>query len=114
MPNRDWPAQADLAYLFEQGKGVPLDYAAAYMWYAVAAATGERSVLARMKALTPLCGRTTAEAKARAAKWEAEHGQTADVRTEPTSLMSLSAKMKSAAKIREWKSKIPAAPAFPG
>jgi TPR repeat protein len=27
-----------LGYLYEQGKGVPLDYVAAYTWYSLAAA----------------------------------------------------------------------------
>lgn len=48
-----YPAgQADLAYLYEQGKGVPLDYVAAYTWYSLAAAGGENHSPARLKSLT--------------------------------------------------------------
>ena len=44
-------AQADLAYMFEVGRGVPLDYVAAYTWYSAAAAGGERHSSARLKSL---------------------------------------------------------------
>lgn len=45
-------AQLDLGYLYEQGKGVPLDHVAAYMWYKIAAAGGERRAVAQVKTLS--------------------------------------------------------------
>lgn len=48
------PAQVDLGYLYEQGKGVPLDYVGAYKWYKLAAAGGDERGLARMKSLARL------------------------------------------------------------
>jgi hypothetical protein len=41
-------AQLDLGYLYEQGKGVPMDYIVAYMWYKAAVDRGER------RGITPL------------------------------------------------------------
>ena len=45
-------AQLDLGYLYEQGKGVPLDHIAAYMWYKLAAAGGERRAVTQLKILS--------------------------------------------------------------
>jgi len=45
-------AQTDLAYLYETGKGVPLDYVAAYVWYARSIAAGEKSGVDRLKSLS--------------------------------------------------------------
>ena len=44
-------AQADLAYMYEQGRGVPLDYVAAYSWYTMAVAGGEHHSASRLKSL---------------------------------------------------------------
>ena len=40
--------------LYEQGRGVPLDYVRAYKWYKLAAAGGDDRGLARMKSLARL------------------------------------------------------------
>ena len=45
------PAQADLAYLYEQGKGVPLDYVNAYVWYRAASSAGDKRAEAKLKEL---------------------------------------------------------------
>src|SRR5689334_18002882 len=45
-------AELDLGYLYEQGKGVPPDHVAAYMWYKIAAAGGERRAVAQLKSLS--------------------------------------------------------------
>jgi len=45
-------AQLDLGFLYEQGKGVPMDYVAAYMWYKTASEGGERRAAARLKILS--------------------------------------------------------------
>ena len=45
------PAQTDLAYLYEQGKGVPLDYVNAYVWYRAASAAGDKRAEAKLKEL---------------------------------------------------------------
>ena len=45
-------AQLDLGYLYEQGKGVSLNYITAYMWYHAAASGGERRAVSRMKGLS--------------------------------------------------------------
>jgi len=64
------PAQADLAYLYEQGKGVTLDYGESYMWYSVAAAKGDKKSASQMKALAPLMRpQQLTEAKTRASAW---------------------------------------------
>jgi TPR repeat protein len=47
-------AQFDLGYLYEQGKGLPLDYVSAYMWYEAAAAGGEKRAGARLRSLSRL------------------------------------------------------------
>ena len=41
-----------LAYLYEHGKGVPLDYVTAYMWYEAAASEGERRATERLRDLS--------------------------------------------------------------
>ena len=48
------PAQLDLGYLYEQGKGVAMDYVSAYTWYKAASAGGEHRAKAQMKNLSPL------------------------------------------------------------
>ena len=48
------PAQADLAFLYENGKGVSMNYATAYMWYSVAAAGGDKKSVTQMKSLSQL------------------------------------------------------------
>src|SRR5260370_42269375 len=50
-------AQTDLAYLYETGKGAPLDYVAAYTWYTCAIAAGDRSGSARRSSLSHLLTR---------------------------------------------------------
>jgi TPR repeat protein len=37
------PAETDLGFLYEHGKGVPLDYVSAYSWYSKAIEAGEAS-----------------------------------------------------------------------
>jgi TPR repeat protein len=45
-------AQIDLGYLYEQGKGVPLDYVTAYVWYETAESAGERRATERLRILS--------------------------------------------------------------
>lgn len=45
-------AALDLAYLYEQGKGVPLDYVSAYVWYKSAADHGEKRAAARLRSIS--------------------------------------------------------------
>jgi TPR repeat protein len=40
--------------MYEQGRGVPLDYVAAYTWYSTAVAAGEHHSAARLKSLAHL------------------------------------------------------------
>lgn len=47
-------AQLDLGYLYEQGKGVPMDDVAAYMGYKAAADRGEQRATAALKSLSSL------------------------------------------------------------
>ena len=47
-------AQIDLGYLYEQGKGVSLDYVSAYMWYESAQAGGEQRATERLRILSKL------------------------------------------------------------
>ena len=47
-------AQLDLGYLYEQGKGVPLDYVSAYMWYRVALSGGEKRADSALKNLSAI------------------------------------------------------------
>ena len=47
-------AQMDLGYLYEQGKGVPLDYAAAYMWYKTAESGGDGRAREKLKSVSRL------------------------------------------------------------
>jgi hypothetical protein len=50
-----WPAQrGNLAYLYEQGRGLPLDYVAAYAWYSSALAAGDASGANRRKQISHL------------------------------------------------------------
>jgi TPR repeat protein len=44
-------AATNYAYLCEQGKGVPRDYVAAYLWYSRAAAAGDKTAAAPLKAV---------------------------------------------------------------
>lgn len=53
----DPDAQTDLAYLYETGKGVPLDYVVDYIWYSRAIAAGDRSGSARRSSLSHLLTR---------------------------------------------------------
>jgi TPR repeat protein len=67
--------------MFEQGKGVPLDYVAAYSWHSVAATAGERHSAARLKSLSHvMLAEQMRVAKARAVAWQAQHGKPAGVR----------------------------------
>ena len=64
------PAQADLAFLYENGKGVSMNYATAYMWYSVAAAGGDKKSVAQMKSLSQLMlPQQLSDAKTRASAW---------------------------------------------
>jgi TPR repeat protein len=65
-------AQVDLGYLYEQGKGVPLDYVSAYAWYKLAAAAGHSRGSERMKNLSRLMTqKQISEASNRAAQFPA-------------------------------------------
>ena len=44
----------NLGYLYEQGKGVPLDYVTAYMWYKTAESGGDRRATEKLKSLSRL------------------------------------------------------------
>jgi hypothetical protein len=62
-------AQLDLGYLYEQGKGVPLDYVSAYMWYDLATRAGDNHARAQRESLSRRMTREQiAEATARAAQ----------------------------------------------
>jgi TPR repeat protein len=50
-------AETNLAYLYEEGRGLPLDYVAAYTWYSVALAAGDDSGADRRKQLSHLMTR---------------------------------------------------------
>jgi TPR repeat protein len=50
-------AETNLAYLYEQGKGLPLDYVAAFTWYSRALAAGEASGADRRNELSHLMTR---------------------------------------------------------
>jgi len=43
-----------LGYLYEQGKGVPLDYVKAYMWYKTAESGGKRRAGEQIKSVSRL------------------------------------------------------------
>jgi TPR repeat protein len=45
-------AQLDLGHLYEQGKGVPLDYISAYAWYKTASAGAEKRAKTKLKNVT--------------------------------------------------------------
>ena len=45
-------AETNLAYLYEQGKGLPLDYVTAYIWYSRALAAGDAAGADRRKQLS--------------------------------------------------------------
>ena len=47
-------AESDLAYFYETGKGVPLDYVMAYAWYSRAIAGGDTVASNRRKSLARL------------------------------------------------------------
>ena len=50
-------AETNLAYLYEQGRGLPLDYVAAYTWYSRALAAGDASGANRRNQLSRLMTR---------------------------------------------------------
>ncbi len=50
-------AETNLAYLYEQGRGLPLDYVAAYTWYSRAFAAGDASGAGRRNELSHLMTR---------------------------------------------------------
>jgi TPR repeat protein len=50
-------AETNLAYLYEQGRGLPLDYVAAYIWYSRALAVGDASGADRRNQLSHLMTR---------------------------------------------------------
>ena len=53
--NQGYPsAEVDLAALYENGRGLSLDYVAAYTWYSRAAADGEPTASTRLKNLAHL------------------------------------------------------------
>jgi TPR repeat protein len=63
--------QLDLGYLCEQGKGVPLDHVAAYMWYKAAADAGEPRAIKQLRSLSSVMTEAQiAQASAAAAKWK--------------------------------------------
>jgi TPR repeat protein len=50
-------AETNLAYLYEHGRGLPLDYVAAYAWYSSALAAGDVSAADRRKQISHLLTR---------------------------------------------------------
>jgi TPR repeat protein len=50
-------AQALLGYLYETGKGLPLDYVSAYTWYSRAVAAGDDSSAEHLKSLSQIMTR---------------------------------------------------------
>jgi TPR repeat protein len=59
-----------LGYLYEQGKGVPLDYVNAYAWYKLAVARGDERGRERMKSLSRvMTQQQISEATVRAAQF---------------------------------------------
>jgi len=52
--NGETIAQINLGYLYEQGKGVPLDYVKAYTWYKTAESGGDRRAREKLKSLSRL------------------------------------------------------------
>ena len=66
--------QAFLAYLYEHGLGVPLDYVVAYMWYSAAAAGGNARSSKRLKDLSRvMLAQQLVTARTQASAWVAEH-----------------------------------------
>ena len=62
-------AQTDLGYLYEIGRGVPLDYVSAYMWYESAYAGGDERGRVRVKDLSRrMTNQQIAEATRRASR----------------------------------------------
>jgi len=72
----DAKAQVNLGVLYQYGRGVPQDYAAAHMWFTLAAAQGDANA---QKARDSLAKRMThgqiEEATLMAREWRAEHQQ---------------------------------------
>ena len=50
-------AMHDLAFFYEQGRGLPLDYVRAYAWYSRAIAAGDASSVDRLKNLSQIMTR---------------------------------------------------------
>ncbi|MBO0911052.1 MAG: hypothetical protein J2P13_04610, partial [Acidobacteria bacterium] len=74
----------DLAYLYEQGKGVPLDYIAAYEWYKAAWDGGERRAGSRLKGLRRIMTEEqVAKATAAASELAKSHARPSDYETAP-------------------------------
>ena len=72
--------QTDLGYLYEQGKGVPLDYVTAYMWYSLGEAGGNADSSRQLKSLSSLMpAKQLAEAKARAVVVSQSRGRDQDL-----------------------------------
>jgi TPR repeat protein len=73
-------AQIDLAYLYEQGKGVRLNYVSAYTWYKLGGAGDERG-RAKMKSLSHLMTRhQISEATVRATEFLAHRSPREGIR----------------------------------
>ena len=69
--NGDSQAATEIGSLYEQGKGVRLDYSEAYMWYSVAAAGGDSRSIERMKSLANIMtAKQLRVAKQRAEAWK--------------------------------------------
>jgi hypothetical protein len=69
--------------MFEQGKGVSLDYISAYTWYSAAAASGMHKSADRMKSLEQvMLPEQIRIAKSRALAWKTEHVDTRETSSE--------------------------------
>ena len=69
----DSGAQNDLGLLYEDGNGVPQDYAEAYFWYSVAVAKTPTYSGNRDRAASKLTKTILLQTQARAGKWAEEH-----------------------------------------
>jgi len=67
-------AQINLGDLYAEGKGVPLDYVTAYMWYNLGSRENPRAANIRIKSLSRLITpKQRIEAQNRASAWLSSH-----------------------------------------
>ncbi len=66
-------AQYNLGYMYRDGRGVPQDFAEAYVWFSLAASNGiQRSAMLRDSAARMMTAEQMEEAERRAAEWKAK------------------------------------------